>query len=287
MFKSIKLSTLRLLAKAALRVAILVKGQDRYLWLLHYLQGSGETLYVPARHMRAILPTLARRWDDARVYDRGTPGFRSHATEEVVWDRVGFWSTTLYEGYGFGERPEMFYLCGCFTYTVKQWVDHLTGHQMVTIVGADHYDWNPTREGEFFTSPTNRWFARLMGALFGKEYFPSSGFPMGNPGVSNRLWSEMTTVGAKAFKTRFEIAVTREEWFSCLDEGAETWSPPQPPQARTTGKAQEGCLELRLKAEPKWVLDLAEAVETASARADQRARQRRTGRKAKTLAESL
>jgi hypothetical protein len=211
---NLNLVVLRAAARVALKAAALVKGQARYEWLGHYLAGTGETLYMPARHVEEILPTLAEVWASAYEEDtdhlvstwgRGLPRGEGGA-------RVGFWSTTLYEGRGFGHRPEAFYLVGCFTYTVKFWRDQVTGNRVVTVVGADRYDWHSTDYGEYYTSPTAKWFAQVMGWIFGKEYFPSSGFPMGEPGISNRLWADMVQVGAKPFKTRFEATISQEEW---------------------------------------------------------------------------
>jgi len=207
-----KLGVLRLSAIAALKVAYLVKGQDRYRWLLHYLQGSGETLHVPAQHMEAMVSTMARVWAWA-LEDQDETLVKRWSGETQAGSRIGFWSTTLYQGRGFGNRPEPFYLLGCFTYTVKHWRDQGTGKDVVTVCGADWYDWHDNGEGQWYTSPTPRWFAQIMNWIFGEEYFPISGFPMGEPGISNRLWADFARVGAKPFKTRFQITVTKEEWW--------------------------------------------------------------------------
>lgn len=209
----VKLKILRWAAMLALALVYLVKGQDRYRWLLHYLAGSGEDLHVKHEDMKEVLKTLAQVYD--RAYDDDTDHLVSSwfVSENNKGARIGFWSTTLYDGFGFGHRPELFYLVGCFTYTVK-----FIGAK-VKIVGADRYDWHDNGNGDFYTSPTPKIFARIMSLIFGEKYFPIAGFPMGDPGISNRLWQDMVCVGAKPFKTRFEISLPRSQFLElCRDD---------------------------------------------------------------------
>lgn len=216
-----KLHILRALLTAALWAAYLLRQQDRYLWLLHYLRGTGETLWVKEEHLLALLPTLKREWDWALEHPdcEGSTLVKSvHTRRGSFIDRVGFWSTTLYEGRGFGSRPELFYILGCFTFTVRHDRDAAQGGYVVTVEGADRYDWHATPEGEYYTSPTARWAVALAGLVFGREYFPLQGFPMGEPGISNRLWADLEKVGARPFKTRFRAVVPEAAWEAAWQE---------------------------------------------------------------------
>lgn len=221
-----KLYILKRVLLAALWVAYLIKSQDRYTWLSHYIKGSGKERWVPAQLLHEVLPTLAREWSWA-CHAQGDELVKRVLTRAGWLYRVGFWSTTLYRGKGFSNRPECFYILGCFTYTVKMVRDPLEG-KIVVIEGADKYDWHSTphfewsydSEGneiknvteQWYTSPTPKWFAWALGLIFGREYFPTVGFPMGEPGISNRLWADLEKVGAKPFKTRFSLTVPQEEW---------------------------------------------------------------------------
>jgi hypothetical protein len=207
-----KLKLLRWCAILALQVVYLLTSKDRYLWLLHYLKGSGETMYVSEKNMREILPSL--HW----VWSQGCTLIKSKSLKcGTDLSRIGFWSTTLYRGSGFGGRPECFYILGCFTFTLKHFRDAVAGEVLTEVCGADHYDWHSTGDGQYYTSPMPEWIIWILGGFFGREYFPLRGFPMGEPGISNKLWEDLLLVGAKPFKTRFSVTISQSEWLGLGD----------------------------------------------------------------------
>jgi hypothetical protein len=200
--EKILLVVLRLAAILALTIAHLVTGQARYQWLVTYLLGKGGEKMMSSTHTRQILPMLAG--GTKLAFEVGVSHFGGFDLVRNVWlrdgrqlCRIGSYSSTNYEGAGFKGRPEAFYLLGGFTFTV------ISGEE-VRVVGADVYDWNANKGGTWFTSPIPKpmyWACRLLS----KKYFFDDG-------VSNELWHDMARVGARPFKTRFDLTVSWEEW---------------------------------------------------------------------------
>lgn len=200
--EKILLVVFRVAALTALSVAYLVTGQARYQWLAHYLLGKGGERVMSSAHTLAILPMLAG--GTRLAFEVGYSHFGGFDLVRNVWlkdgrqlCRIGSYNSTNYDGGGFRGRPEAFYLLGGFTYTV------ISGEE-VQIVGADVYDWNANKGGTWFTSPIPKpmyWACRLLS----KKYFFDDG-------VSNQLWHDMHRVGARPFKTRFDLTVSWDEW---------------------------------------------------------------------------
>lgn len=200
--EKILLVVLRIAALIALTVAHRFTGQARYEWLVHYLLGTGGEKRMSTATTLAILPMLAG--GTKLAFEVGYSHFGGFDLVRNVWlrdgrqlMRIGSYSSTNYNGRGFQGRPEAFYLLGGFTYTV------ISGEQ-VQIVGADVYDWNANKGGTWFTCPIPKpmyWACRLLS----RKYFFDGG-------VSNQLWHDMHRVGAKPFKTRFDLKVSWEEW---------------------------------------------------------------------------
>lgn len=200
--EKILLVIFRVAALIALTVAHRFTGQARYEWLVYYLLGKGGEKIMEATHTRQILPMLAG--GTRLAFEVGHSHFGGFDLVRNVWlrdgrqlCRIGSYSSTNYDGKGFQGRPEAFYLLGGFTYTV------ISGEN-VQIVGSDVYDWNANRGGAWFASPIPKpmyWACRLLS----RKYFFDGG-------VSNELWHDMHRVGARPFKTRFDLTVSWAEW---------------------------------------------------------------------------
>ena len=199
MFKLIKLKILRMLFILVLSVA---ERATRYVktglhypvkWLNHYLKGSGLALQVPME----VVHGAKSAFNEAVYWD-------SYKHKESHWgDKYCVSHSTLYKGSGFYNRPTLFYLLGGFTF--KVYASH-TGEVLVS--GKDHYDWHPTSNGDYFTSPLGEnpvilAIVKMAGKIFGDEYFVSKGFPSGEAGISNKLWADFEKVGAKPFNSFF------------------------------------------------------------------------------------
>jgi hypothetical protein len=164
-------------------------------WILHYLLGSGKNLIIPKWIIREANQSInnALCWNDLKR-------------------RVGNWtqcclsSSIVYEGYGFQNRPTLFYLVGGFTFRFKR----LGKVKWVSII--DVYDWHSSvdREGDlrYFNSPIGnslpiRIGVKLLRLFVGKEsadvYFPIDGVH----NISNALWHHLETVGAKPFNSTY------------------------------------------------------------------------------------
>src|SRR5699024_2260769 len=123
--------------------------------------------------------------------------------------------STLYKGRGFYNRPTLFYLLGGFSF------EAIKTSKGIAIIGEDIYDWHPTQEGNYFTSPLGNnviinLLVKLMGIIFGGEYFVSNGFPSGEAGISNKLWADFEKVGAKPFKSQFRAVLWTPKEFKEL-----------------------------------------------------------------------
>jgi len=174
-----------------IRVIAHKTGQGRWQFLAKYLTGTSTDVDVSeffGQDERARLVDLARE------------------------DRYARWHQTIeYNGRGFWGRPELFYLIGCFT---SNWSLAPDGSG-VRFWGADVYDWHPTNEGHWHTSGLPIEDKPWLGVMFSlaskiwPEYFPVEGFPMGNPGVSNKLWADMPK--AKEFTSTWDFVVPWED----------------------------------------------------------------------------
>ena len=61
---------------------------------------------------------------------------------------------------------------------------------------------------------------KILGLVFGDDLFVTDGWPMGQAGISNKLWDEMHKVGAKEFDSYFvnvKIDLTRKEAEDIID----------------------------------------------------------------------
>lgn len=156
------------------------------MWLSHYLNGSGETLVVPAEVMEQATPLFVNRCGYLIDSYNGT-------------NVVGLHHSTLYEGSGFHGRPSLFYLVGGFTYKVEAVTNG------IHVYGEDVYDWHPSEYGKYFTSPigTNKVVCTLAQIILG-SYFSSENSVTGEKGISNRLWEDFLKVGAQDFKSVFD-----------------------------------------------------------------------------------
>jgi hypothetical protein len=241
MVETIKIHILRLLMAAAVWVWWRATRLPRLRWLLHYLQGSGTPLDLPAEEIAVIQGTLAGLWMDSNRHVWGTA--RSAGPRDEVQVLLGH--STLYEGRGFWGRPEAFYLVGGFAFQVV--VDYLAG--TVAITGSDEYDWHATMREEYdeesetyrevacwYTTPVPPRLSPLVAVaakVFGSEYFVTNGWPMGEAGVSNKLWAALAQAGAKPFTTRISHTWTLQEWRSLagistrrhwgLEAGVQNW----------------------------------------------------------------
>lgn len=219
-------------------------------WLLHYISGSGREKPIPAyvmsKSIKDILYALNIQEDN------------------VVQGRdytLHFNNSTLYSGGGFENRPDLFYLIGGFTATVR------VEEGRVFVKLQDVYDWHPVIKEQYFYREEERlieweeqvkdlhyrcelleweldgrygpppeanwvgkgawvktkvrkvikleqwfcsslslpgWAHKCLNKFLGDEYYPLEGFPMGNPGFSNKLWYRLMEVGAKPFTSSFE-----------------------------------------------------------------------------------
>lgn len=166
-------------------------------WLHHYLTGKGGVVKIPYQFVSPLLDTLV---DVADEYLCETEGDWDLCLQEGEFYKAPLHSSRWYEGSGFEGCPPLFYMIGCFTARVYR----MEGAIKVYI--KDVYDWHPavvdsvTGEEYYYSSGFNlpSWIHRVVNLLLG-EYYPMQGFPMGNPGISNKLWADLEKVGAKPF----------------------------------------------------------------------------------------
>lgn len=177
-------------------------------WLRHYLVGSGKAMEVPSWIVQEGTAAMKTAIAKAQIAaEDPCEGFDPYAGRYNKFLRpYCVYHSTLYAGEGFYGRPILFYLLGGFTFRLY-WRN---GQFMVS--GKDHYDWHATRDREgnpqYFTSPLGSskpivLLVYFMGKLFGEEYFVTNGFPMGEAGISNRLWEDFKEVGAREFNSFF------------------------------------------------------------------------------------
>lgn len=207
--KKVKLYVLKLIIMAIIKMAIIIniKGLKYPLtWLLHYLEGSGAPMEVPS----CLVQSAKSAFSKAIWYDcYGT-------IEGGEWEgKYCVSHSTLYEGCGFYNRPILFYLLGGFSF------EAIKTSKGIAVIGEDVYDWHPTKEGNYFTSPLGNnilinLLVKLMRIIFGNEYFVSHGFPSGETGISNKLWADFEKVGAKPFKSKFKTVLWTSKEFEEL-----------------------------------------------------------------------
>ena len=214
-----KMKTLRMVMIAVLTLAwvgtFFVK--KRYhlpvRWLLHYLIGTGKPMRVPERLLQPAASALneairADLYNDADAFDTNGKG------------RFCVYSSILYDGYGFSERPSLFYLLGGFTF--KMYNASWLPDGWVLVSGNDTYDWHPNKQGFYFDSPLGNnvlvvKVVKFLERVFGNEYF-HEGDPEScnrdNVCISNKLWCDMKEYGAKEFVSYFNNVVVdlREDY---------------------------------------------------------------------------
>lgn len=170
------------------------------IWLRHYVWGSGKAMNVPDNLVQEAKEAFRTTLDRYYAYD----GWDNYAPSRSSDDPFGayhcLYHSTIYEGSGFYNRPTLFYLLGGFTFLLRR-----DGK----VSGKDHYDWHPTEDGKYFTSPlgTGKVAAICMAIadkVFGHEWFVVGGFPSGEHGISNKLWDDLHLVGAKEFNSWFD-----------------------------------------------------------------------------------
>lgn len=170
---------LQLVRLAVILAAFFCRGNLPLQWLAHYCAGSGKVKKIPSHLISQVEDSLNL------AIERGM-----YNNNEVFVHH-----STLYEGTGFQNRPTLFYLVGGFT------AKYLPSKK--TVILKDVYDWHPSSSGEYFVSgfKFSPKLHRVLNLFLGEKYYPLSGFPMGNPGFSNRLWHDLEKVGARPFTT--------------------------------------------------------------------------------------
>lgn len=221
MVKLLKLLILRALAMLGAFAAWKVTRKQRFQWLFHYLQGTGRPLHLPGEVITGAQETLARLWAATapEVLTGELPG--QHFKNNVLLGH-----STEYAGAGFQGRPEAFYTVGGFHYTVE--VSQRCAGGKVELTGEDVYDWHAITEErwdeesysyvtteQWYTSPFPAqlgWLVKLAAKVFGSEYFVVGGWPMGEAGISNRLWADLAQVGARPFTTVIRHVWSLQAW---------------------------------------------------------------------------
>ena len=68
-------------------------------------------------------------------------------------------------------------------------------------VSESYEEYSDIKKEFWFCSGFNlpSWLDKALNKLLGEEYYPLEGFPLGNPGFSNKLWADLEKVGAKPF----------------------------------------------------------------------------------------
>lgn len=154
------------------------------IWLRHYLLGSGRAMRVPKYLLMDAKSALVRAVVYGDTFSSNRFG-KYHCLDH----------STLYEGSGFYNRPLLFYLMGGFTFLLRR-----DGK----VSGKDTYDWHPTDDGKYFTSPIGMpLLVAVLDWIFGNEWFVNHGFSCGESGISNKLWADLELVGARPFQSYF------------------------------------------------------------------------------------
>jgi len=187
----------RIVLILATGVMTMLTRKGRYRWLLRYLVGRGGNQNVPFGYVL----------QNAGMFERVS----SNCDGKFCVN-----NTTLYEGVGFGHRPELFYMIGCFTFDYER-----INSEYVRVKFEDVYDWHPGEvldEGEeyqeeyWYTTPLPAPLARIGRLIFGDFYFPKYGWPMQQEGVSNAFFADLESVGARPFTSRFSGILEIPAW---------------------------------------------------------------------------
>ena len=184
---------------------ISLKGAPRWKFLDAYISGEGRDRDVSKYFIRPVKDKLFALMESK---DFGRSNNAMTNLHLSLQKKVGWWASWHYEGGGFGERPELFYLIGGFT---SSWEFQEKG---IRFFGEDVYDWHPDSSGEYFTSGMaleNKWMKILfsLASRVSPQYFPRKGYPMGNPGVSNKLWADIPW--GREFTSTWDFVVPWEE----------------------------------------------------------------------------
>ena len=139
---------------------------------------------------------MPRRYLDPRMMAKARRNSRRKVTTNSGFKYL-LHHTLEYDGSGFWGRPTAFYMVGCMTYDIS-----FKGNRVI-VSGTD---------GNFHTSALHVRIVKPLAKIFGSEYFQVSGFPMGSPGISNKLWMDFEAVGAKPFTTVIHEEFTSHEW---------------------------------------------------------------------------
>lgn len=187
--KENKMKLLLMVLKLVFWVLSKIPGKLEYpcKWMLHYLEGSGNPLKVPNHLVRGAFSAIregSSRWGGGCIY-----------------------SSTLYEGVGFWNRPTLFYLVGGFSYKVE-----------TSLTAKDVYDWHPVKgeDGEdfFFLSPVGRkWLLLPLWKVLSFLLRDDTLFVIRGKEccISNKLWMQLEAYGAKPFVSSIEVPLSREE----------------------------------------------------------------------------
>jgi hypothetical protein len=189
----LKLHILRLLFLVTSFLIGTIGRSYRFLWLYHYIAGSGKTKKMPRKYLEPLMMVRARR--DSRRHETTTNGFKYFLHHTLEYEGSGFWG-----------RPEAFYMVGCMTYLIS------FKRNRVIVSGKDVYDWHPDATGNFHTSGLDIRAIRVLSFFFGSEYFKEEGYPMGGPGISNKMWMDFEKVGSKPFTTLIHEEYSSNEW---------------------------------------------------------------------------
>jgi hypothetical protein len=180
--------------------------------LSHYLVGSGESQYLgnEGEEFTKVLKSMIREfiiWDgygESQLFKReGTKYVLSHST--------------AYEGSGFWGRNALFYTLGRFAFSVRRsqkgWI----------ITGSDPYVWGPEKDEygseRWFTTPLpySRWISRCILKIIGASSKGEG--TIGEGGISNRFWADMSKVGARPFDIHYSALIP----FSVMTEEENEW----------------------------------------------------------------
>lgn len=170
-------------------------------WLAHYLKGSGRAMQVPREIVEQAKSAIMHSVVQAHTSYQA-PVCAGTNLDHIPRNKYCLYSSTIYEGRGFYNRPTLFYLVGGFTFLLRRdWL----------VSGKDRYDWHPNGfsadgEPQYFTSPLGGpKLMKVLEFITGKHgWFTPAGFPMKEAGISNRLWDDMHLVGARPFWSYFD-----------------------------------------------------------------------------------
>ena len=177
---------IRFVVLVVFKMLWLILKQERYLWMAHYLEGSGETMKAPEYVLKGL--SLDQFYNAA--------DFNNFTITSTSYDMSGF--------YG---RPELFYLVGGFQFEMFE----CEIENAIYIVADDVYDWHPVIEYDCFEDdqPYESWYFVSPMPIVGKKwvwrlnnFFCHTFFDYsfsGEFGISNYFWDWL---GGKPFVTQ-------------------------------------------------------------------------------------